>query len=88
MAHYYNLNSKLICNKNESLSKVLTLLKSTKGYPLIIINDDKSLYGVISNGDISKFFNSRNSIDTNNILAKDIANQNLKLLIFLINMKL
>ena len=55
MAHYYNLNSKLICNKNESLSKVLTLLKITKGYPLIVINDDKSLYGVISNGDISNF---------------------------------
>jgi len=78
MSHYYNLNSKLICNKNESLSKVLALLKITKGYPLIVINDDKSLYGVISNGDISKFFNSRNSIDTNNIRAKDIANPNPK----------
>ena len=78
MAHYYNLNSKLICNKNESLSKVLTLLKITKGYPLIVINSDKSLYGVISNGDIAKFFNSKNSIDTNNIHAKDIANQNPK----------
>ena len=43
MAHYYNLNSKLICNKNESLSKVLTLLKITKGYPLIVINSDKTI---------------------------------------------
>ncbi len=76
MAHYYNLNSNLICNKNESLSKVLTLLKITKGYPLIVINDDESLYGVISNGDISKFINSKNFIDTHKIFAKDIANQN------------
>ena len=43
------------------VSKVLTLLKITKGYPLIVINSDKSLYGVISNGDIAKFFNSKRS---------------------------
>ena len=78
MTRFYNLRSDFICNKMESLSKILSLIKLTRGFPIVVINEDYSLYGVISNGDISKFINSKNSIDIHKILAKDIANQNPK----------
>ena len=58
--------------------KVLSLIKITKGLPLVVINEDSSLFGVISNGDISRFISSKSSVDINKILAKDVANQNPK----------
>jgi len=78
MTKYHNLNSNFVCNKNTTFNKVLFLIKATKGFPIVVINDDKSLFGVISNGDISNLIRKNNSIDKNLILAKDIANQNPK----------
>ena len=78
MTRYHSIQSNFVCNKNDSLSKVLRSIKCTKGYPLVVINDDCSLFGVISNGDISNFIDSHRHIDTNKILAKNIANQNPK----------
>ena len=53
MTRYYDLKSNFICGKMEPFSKVLSLIKITNGYPLVVVNEDNSLFGIISNGDIS-----------------------------------
>tara|TARA_B100000212_G_C27385019_1_gene538995 strand:- start:15773 stop:18073 length:2301 start_codon:yes stop_codon:yes gene_type:complete len=78
MTRYHKLNSNFICNKKEPLSKVFSLIKLTLGYPIIVINDDDTLYGVISNGDILKFIRTNKNINFKNTTAQDVANQNPK----------
>ena len=44
-----------IASKDITIAQALRLIRENNGYHLNLINKDKSLFGVLSNGDIAKF---------------------------------
>ena len=64
-----------IASLDFSISELLMLFKKNKGLPLVIINKDKTLFGVISKGDLIDFLSQNSKNDYLTVLAEEIANQ-------------
>lgn len=76
MTQYHKAEEPYLCNKEKSFIDVISNIKFINGFPLTVINNDKSLYGVISTGDITRFLEGKRSLPLDMISAEDLANQN------------
>ena len=63
-----------IASKDITIAQALRLIRENNGYPLNLINKDKSLFGVLSNGDIAKFLSINTDKSLEATKAEEAAN--------------
>lgn len=74
MTHFYDPSEPFLIKKSTSLQQCFRFLNLTEGFPLVVVNDDKSLFGVLSSGDISRYFVDLVDIDFN-VEVSTVCNQ-------------
>lgn len=62
-------------HRRVSLPAILEALKQTRGFPVVLLNTDNSLFGVVSNGDIATYLARHPDRSLDEIGAEDVANQ-------------
>lgn len=75
MTRVVGIKDQYIIKKTDSIKIVLEKIYINNGFPLIVLNNDKTLFGIISNGDIAKYLSLNPLKEINSICAFDIANQ-------------
>ena len=71
----YNPQEPFIAPRSFKLTKIIEFIRSTDGYPVTLINNDKTLFGIISNGDIIRYLSKNKNIGIDQINAEEVANQ-------------
>ena len=74
MVHFYDPKPPLILKKENSLIDVFQSLQKTK-LPVILLEKDFTVYGVLSSGDIGRYFSENPDISFDKAKSKDIANR-------------
>ena len=74
MVHFYNPKPPLILERQTNLVDVFQSLQKTK-LPVILVEKDFTVYGVLSSGDIGRFFSENPNISFDQAKAEDIANR-------------
>ena len=64
-----------LLNKNINIFDLLNTLQINKTIPIILTNDDSSIYGIISEGDFIDFIAVNPNINLSEIKVEDIANK-------------
>lgn len=76
---YYDPKGPRICIKSDNVEKIIKSFQLNNGLPITVVNADRSIFGVISNGDLtrflSKFSQKENSRELFSATAAQIANQ-------------
>lgn len=75
MTHFYDPSEPFLIKKSTPLQQCFKFLNLTEGLPLVIVNDDHSLFGVLSSGDISRYFIDLTNININEEVSA-LCNQN------------
>ncbi|MFZ4565789.1 MAG: N-acetylneuraminate synthase family protein [Prochlorococcaceae cyanobacterium] len=75
MVQFHQPELPYVCNRRETLTTVLDLIKANSGFPVVLTNDDQSLYGVVSSGDIAGYLTSHSTVGLDTVKAEDVANQ-------------
>ena len=73
MVHYYEPANPWVLNRRTNLIDVFQSLQKTK-LPVILVEDDNTVFGVLSSGDISRYFSNNPEISIDKANAVDIAN--------------
>lgn len=55
MVQFYRPELPYAYNRRERLTTVPDLIKANSSFPVVLTNDDQSLYGVVSYGDIAAY---------------------------------
>ncbi|MDA7685447.1 N-acetylneuraminate synthase family protein [bacterium] len=63
MTHFYDPAEPFLIRKSSTLQECFKFLNLTEGFPLVVVNDDNSLYGLLSSGDISRYLIDLINID-------------------------
>lgn len=63
MTHFYDPTEPFIIKKNTTLQKSFKYLNRAEGFPVMVVNEDNSLFGVLSSGDISRHLNDLEDVD-------------------------
>tara|TARA_Y100000991_G_scaffold29936_1_gene18862 strand:- start:5325 stop:7613 length:2289 start_codon:yes stop_codon:yes gene_type:complete len=74
MVHFYDPKPPLILQRETSLIDVFQSLQKTK-LPVILLEKDFTVYGVLSSGDIGRYFSENPDISFDKAKAEDIANR-------------
>jgi len=73
MVHYYEPANPWVLNRRTNLIDVFQSLQKTK-LPVILVEDDNTVFGVLSSGDISRYFSTNPEISIDKANAEEIAN--------------
>ena len=74
MVHFYNPSPPLILDRKTNLIEVFQSLQKTK-LPVILLEKDLTVYGVLSSGDIGRYFLNKPNISFDQAKAEEIANR-------------
>lgn len=73
MVHYYEPANPWVLNRKTNLFEVFQSLQKTK-LPVILVEDDNTVFGVLSSGDIGRFFSANQNVPIDKTKAEQIAN--------------
>ena len=71
----YNPQEPFIAPRSSKITKIIEFIRSTNGYPVTLISNDSTLFGIISNGDIIRYLSKSKNIAIEEINAEEVANQ-------------
>jgi CBS domain-containing protein len=75
MTQYNGPHYPYALHQDEPISQALEALRSNKGLPVVLLNSDNSLFGVISAGDIALYLSLNPNRKVAEVLCSEAANQ-------------
>lgn len=70
-----NPNSNYVINRKTNLVEILSTFERNKGFPITVSNDDGTIFGIVSKGDLINKLASLKDIDTNSYLTENLVNK-------------
>ena len=74
MVHYYEPAKPWVLNRKTNLIEVFQALQKSK-LPVILVEDDFTVFGVLSSGDIGRFFSANPDLSVDKADVDQIANK-------------
>jgi sialic acid synthase SpsE/sugar phosphate isomerase/epimerase len=75
MIQFHPVTEPMVAMRHVDLGFILELLQANGGFPIVLVNNDKSLFGVVSAGDIARFLRRSENISIEQLTADMVANQ-------------
>jgi sialic acid synthase SpsE/sugar phosphate isomerase/epimerase len=75
MVQYHSPREPFATQRQLGLDKLLEQIRSNGGFPIVLLNGDSSLFGVVSSGDIADYLARNPAQPLDAIRAEDVANQ-------------
>lgn len=63
------------CSSKATIDEIISAIQANDGFPVVLINDDKSLFGVASSGDIARFLGANPNVRPFEVQIEEAANQ-------------
>ena len=76
MVAFHSPNEPFVINESSKLKDALIQLKTTKGFPLVVIDNNNNLTGILSSGDIARYLEKQDKFNINYCRVIEIANKN------------
>ena len=74
MVQYHWPKEPYASKKDITVSKAIGLIEANGGFPLVLLNNDNTIYGVVSSGDILRYFASQTAKALSDARASEVAN--------------
>jgi sialic acid synthase SpsE/sugar phosphate isomerase/epimerase len=75
MVQYHLPRDPMVAERQVSLPRLLKFMLTNRGFPIVLINSDHSLFGLASSGDIASFLACNQNLPLDQITAEAVANR-------------